>query len=45
MVEPAVAKLAPWVKFEPSASKYALKYGSSKLSAAKFKKKKTLIAR
>lgn len=30
-VDPAVAKLAPWVKFEPTTSKYALRNGNPKL--------------
>lgn len=33
IVDPAVAKLAPWLKFEPNASRYALRYGNPKLSA------------
>lgn len=35
MVEPAVAKLAPWLKFEPSESRKALRFGNPKLSAGK----------
>lgn len=34
MVDPPVAKFAPWRKFAPSESRYALKYGSPKCSAA-----------
>jgi hypothetical protein len=33
MVDPAVAKLAPWLKFEPTESRYALRCGTPKLSA------------
>jgi hypothetical protein len=33
MVDPAVAKFAPWLKFEPTASRYAFKYGRPSFSA------------
>jgi len=33
MVDPAVAKLAPWLKFDPTASRYAFKYGRPSFSA------------
>lgn len=35
-VDPPVAKLAPWRKFVPMESKYALKYGNPNVSAARF---------
>ena len=34
MGDPAVAKLAPWLKFEPTESRNALRYGNPRLSAA-----------
>lgn len=34
-VEPAVAKLAPWLKFEPMESKKAFRYGKPNSSAMK----------
>lgn len=34
-MDPAVAKLAPCVKLDPTESRYALKYGSPKLPAIK----------
>ena len=33
MLDPAVAKLTPWVKLDPTASRKAFKYGSPRLSA------------
>lgn len=37
MVDPAVAKFAPWLKFDPTESKKALRWGNLKLSALKQK--------
>lgn len=34
MVDPAVAKLTPWLKFAPMESRYALRWGIPMLSAA-----------
>lgn len=35
MVDPAVAKFTPWLKFDPTESKNALRWGNLKVSASK----------
>lgn len=40
MVDPLAAKFAPWLKFDPTESRYALKYGSPNLSAAQIERER-----